>query len=121
MTDVDIGDVARVAMAFLDEDDALETPTGVTVLRREPDDTDTTITSPNAAITLGKVFPLRIRQELARNLFGIEAADLAAGVGCVEYTHTPTQTGSHRYVGKATAPTVSAARAFVTVHANFDD
>jgi len=115
---VDIGDVVRVAMAFLDEDDAVQTPTAGTITRQY-DGTTTAVAFDDASVTLGKVFPLRIRTELARHLYGIDAADLASGTGCVEYVYTPTLAGRYRFIGKALSPTVSSAQAAVAVQANF--
>lgn len=113
----DIGDVLRVALAFVDTDYALETPTAVSVEVYAPADPETvaaTYTEADAEVTLGKVFPESVRTRLARQLTqagaSTTAANLSAGTGCVELLYTPAAAGDYRFVAKATSPTTTAAQ-----------
>jgi len=125
MTQLEIGDVDRVAFVFLDEAETLETPTALTITIRHPGyptTTDTTVTQASGLVTLGKTFPLSVREALARRLstYNITAANLAAGTGCVEYLHTITQAGgAYKYSCVATAPSAAAVQAESYVHVTF--
>lgn len=121
---LDIGDTARFAFVFTDEDEALETPTALSIVLRHPGyptTSDTTVTVPDASIVLGKVFPESVREKLARELGidGITAASLAAGAGCVEYSYVVVAAGTYRAKATATAPSATAEQASVGVRADF--
>ncbi len=121
---LDIGDKARFAFVFTDEDEALETPTALTVDLRHPGyptTADTSTDHPDASITLDKVWPESVREKLARelNIDGITAASLAAGTGCVEYSYVVTEAGNYRAKATATAPSATAEQASVAVRADF--
>lgn len=125
---LDIGDIDRVAFVFLDEAHALETPTALTIDIRHPGyptTADTQVDQDAATVTLGKAFPLAVRERLAAQLTAqtgtaFVAADLAAGTGCVEYLHTVAEAGHYRYHAQATAPSTSAAQAVSFVRSTFD-
>lgn len=120
---VDIGDVARVAFVLTDNTGALETPTAFTIDVKAPDGTTSQVDQDNVNVSTGvTTWPLPLRETLANQLAGlaITAANLTAGTGCVQYLHTPDQSGVWRYHLKATAPTTSADQRSVYVRAAYD-
>lgn len=124
-TTITIGATARVQFAFVDEDHALETPTAISIVVRSPDyptTADVTVTEATPAVTLAKALPLADRKKLARQFpadVGVDAADLVAGTGVVEYLHVPDTAGLWQYTATASAPTISADTAYVRVRAAF--